>query len=200
MPAAKRTGGKSAGVVAGDTAAGRRAARQAQGPGVSTDTDRDRAYKQGQGAARRALDERRRGRPARGPAQVHADPELQDIYEQGHRQTVSDARRTAVRTKVGGAVAPAASSAKSVGENGAGFILGLIAFALFRNYLQGGWTGVNQWLAAKFVNKTTQPATPQKPLQYTNPKTGAKSADPPGAIIDPYKSFPGGVGGLGSFG
>jgi hypothetical protein len=39
-------------------------------------------------------------------------------------------------------------------STGAGFILGLIAWAVVRAYLTGGTAGVRQWMAAKFVNKT----------------------------------------------
>lgn len=178
MAAAKRTGGRAAKVTTNPTP---RQVRAATGPGTN-DSARDQAYRQGQAAARRALDERRRGRRTRGPAQVHADPELQGYYEQGHGDTVREARRESVRQTV----APAASSAKGLGDNGAGFVLGLVAYALLRNFLTGGWSGVNAWLAAKFVNKTSpaaaptvngvpkgaKPAGPQQPLGPLTPSGG----------------------------
>lgn len=41
----------------------------------------------------------------------------------------------------------------SVTDAGARFILGLIAWALVRSYLQGGVPAMKQWMAAKFLNR-----------------------------------------------
>lgn len=62
----------------------------------------------------------------------------------------------------------------NVAEEGAGFLLGLFAYALLVNFLRAGPAGVRAWLAAKFINKTSTPATaPTNPsmspttLRYT---------------------------------
>lgn len=182
MATPKRTGGAKPDVIAGDTPAGRRAAKRAQGPATGDD-DRQRAYRQGGAAAKRARDERGRGRRARGPAQVHDDPELQDIYEQGHHDSMREARRTTVTN----AIAGPAGSARSVGENGAGFVLGLIAFALFRNYLTGGWSGVGKWFSAKFTNNTSLSSAPATldPSSPDNAKSWAWIAAHPGKLPHP---------------
>lgn len=154
MAAAKSAGGKgrAAGKRVGrlSTASTTEKPTRRQVAAATGDDARATAYRQGQGAAKRALDERPRARPTRGPAQVHEDPELQGIYAQGHRDTVHNARRQAVSQRVG----PALGSAKGAGGNGAGFVLGLIGYALVRNFLTGGWAGDRAWLAAKFLNKT----------------------------------------------
>lgn len=43
--------------------------------------------------------------------------------------------------------------APAVVNDGAGFLLGLVLYALALNYLQGGTPQVKGWLGAKFVNK-----------------------------------------------
>lgn len=190
MATPKRAGGRQADVVAGDTAAGRRAAKRALGPQTGDD-ERDRAYNQGRGAAKRAIDERPRGRRARGPAQVHSDPELQGYYEQGHHDHVREARRDAVAQRVGPPATKAFGSAKSAGGNGAGFILGLVAYALVRNFLTGGWAGDRAWLAAKFLNKVESPVV-TKPTKPTKPSTGSKPTSPTGAgLVGPGTPFSG---------
>jgi hypothetical protein len=186
VAAAKRTGGRAPTV---QTNPNPRQVRAATGPSTG-DRDRDRAYRQGQGAAKRALDERRRGRRTRGPAQVHEDPELQSIYEQGHQDTVRDARRSAiahtVRDARRSAIAPAATTVKGAGSDGAGFVLGLIGFALLRNYLTGGWTGVTSWLAAKFINKTG-PSSPRgaPPVESTPPYLPPPGSKPHVPVVVP---------------
>lgn len=176
-----------------ETAPTRRQTARATG-----DDARARAYRQGRAAAGRALDERRRGRPTRGPAQVHDDPQLQGIYEQGHRDRVAQARRKAIADRA----APVVGKTRGTVDNGAGFVLGLLGFAMLRNYLQGGWSGVGAWLSAKFVNKTPAKASPNATHPYgrANPNQlkGQSPTNPGG--VNPYQGLPGGVGGLGSFG
>lgn len=46
------------------------------------------------------------------------------------------------------------SSSSGAAHDGAGVLLGFIAYALFLAYVKGGWTGVRAWLAAKFLNRT----------------------------------------------
>lgn len=62
---------------------------------------------------------------------------------------------------------PAASSSgggskTTVAEDGAGFLVGVLAYALVLNYLKYGWPGVTGWLSAKFLNKVTIGANAQQ--------------------------------------
>jgi len=40
-------------------------------------------------------------------------------------------------------------------NDGAGFVLGLLAWVLTMQYIRGGPDGVKAWLRAKFLNQTT---------------------------------------------
>lgn len=44
----------------------------------------------------------------------------------------------------------------AMAEKGGGILIGLFGYALTIQYLKGGWTGVEQWLRAKFLNDPTQ--------------------------------------------
>jgi hypothetical protein len=48
---------------------------------------------------------------------------------------------------------PRGGGSPSVADDGAGFLLGIFAWALTLAYLRGGPTGARNWLRAKFVNK-----------------------------------------------
>lgn len=52
-----------------------------------------------------------------------------------------------------------ASTGNGYAEEGAGVVLGVIAYALFLSYIQYGWPGVRGWFAAKFLNKPYNPST-----------------------------------------
>lgn len=52
------------------------------------------------------------------------------------------------------------ASSGSVTDAGSGWILGLIAYALFRSYVVYGPPGPKGWLAAKFINRPLVPAGP----------------------------------------
>ena len=66
---------------------------------------------------------------------------------------------------------PARSSSGGAAQEGAGFLLGLFAYALLLNYLRGGVPQVKGWLGAKFLNKPYRgasqapPAAPAQPAQ-----------------------------------
>lgn len=132
--------------------------------------DRQRAQHYSKGETEgAAAGKRAPGRRAR-PDQVSGDEELQGLYEQGYRQGHRQSRRQAGRQTVSRATAPAVKRATSWSHEGAGFLLGLVAFALGRSYLLGGPAGVKAWLKAKFLNEaspgpggTTTPATPTAP-------------------------------------
>jgi len=145
------------------------------------DTARAKAYRQGQAAARRAMDERPRGRRTRGPAQVHSDPELQDLYAQGHRDTVREARRRTVRERATtGVPGQVVTTTKAGASDGAGFVLGLIGYALVRNYLTGGWSGVGDWFKAKFLNETSAPTSSGPPPLTGTVQPPTSSGQSPG--------------------
>lgn len=67
----------------------------------------------------------------------------------------------------------------SVGQQGAGLLLGLFTYALVISYLDYGWPGVTGWLSAKFTNKVTVGAPKSTNsgqanlIPNANPGTGA---------------------------
>lgn len=90
-----------------------------------------------------------------------------EIYEQGRQ----DARaETPAPTSSGGGGGGGGSSSPGVVDDGAGFVLGLLSYALVLAYLRGGTEGVRAWLRAKFLNeasadlaKMPTPAPPSAP-------------------------------------
>ena len=114
------------------------------------------AYRQGQAAAQRRVQEtgRRRGHQ---PTQVHDDPELQHMYEGGFNTELGDQRRKA-RSERLGTIASGGSSGAA--HDGAGLVLGMVGYALFLAYLNSGWAGVKQWLSAKFLNNVPSANAP----------------------------------------
>src|SRR2546421_8321563 len=60
-----------------------------------------------------------------------------------------------------------------VASDGAGFVLGLIVYALGLNFIRGGWPAVAGWFGAKFINK---PYT--GPVSQVTPAPGGQSAAP----------------------
>lgn len=55
----------------------------------------------------------------------------------------------------------------------AGVFLGALAFFTLRAAVEGGWSGVRQWYAAKFLNKTTKSPNPVPTSARTAPATPA---------------------------
>lgn len=153
---------------------------------TKADKARNAAYRQGQAAAKRRVQEtgRTRGHQA---AQVHEDPEHQELYESGFGHELGDQRSQRRSERL----APVAQSAGGVAHDGAGVLLGMIGYALFLAYVKGGWPGVTGWLSAKFLNKTKAVAPP---AQFTpNPK----SAGPSNPTVNPFPVPQGPVGGVG---
>jgi hypothetical protein len=90
----------------------------------------------------------------------------------------SGAARPAARRGGGGATSGAARPAARRGggglvDDGAGFILGLVAYALLVNYLRGGVPAVRGWLAAKFINRPYMGASAGSPAQAAPPPAQA---------------------------
>ncbi|MFL6144534.1 MAG: hypothetical protein ACJ72N_22060 [Labedaea sp.] len=81
----------------------------------------------------------------------------------------------------------------SPAEEGAGVLLGLLAYALLLAYIRYGPDGVRGWLAAKFLNRPYGPALrdappppfPTKPSSPTPPSSAAAPSSSAGA---PYPS------------
>jgi hypothetical protein len=81
-------------------------------------------------------------------------------------------------------------------HDGSGVLLGLVVYALFLAYVKGGWAGVRQWLAAKFLNKTGPSSTSDNngfpPGTTYDPKSGIVT---PGDGGRPYRLVPDGPNG-----
>lgn len=98
------------------------------------------------------------------PAEFQTDDRLAGAYEDGAKAAKGQARQD--RTdKVRGDVG---AKAGSMANDGAGFVLGLIGYAILVNYLRAGVPGVRAWTAAKFLNRTSGAgkavaATPSQP-------------------------------------
>jgi hypothetical protein len=113
------------------------------------------------------------------------DQQSQAAYEAGVEEerarasgATSGAARPAARRGGGGATSGAARPAARRGggglvDDGAGFILGLVAYALLVNYLRGGVPAVRGWLAAKFINRPYMGASAGSPAQAAPPPAQA---------------------------
>lgn len=73
--------------------------------------------------------------------------------EEGFQEGMRHARSTTSTGGGGGVFGRAAAARPAVVDEGAGFVLGLVAYALLLNYLRGGIPAVRGWLAAKFINR-----------------------------------------------
>lgn len=82
------------------------------------------------------------------------------------RSGQSDAARGFSRSPAGSLAAPAQQVVGSSTEEGAGFILGLVVYALVLSVVDYGTKGPVMWLNAKFRNKVVTQASPtQNPSQ-----------------------------------
>lgn len=122
---------------------------------------------------------------------------LDDYYDQGYQDGTAERRPTTPAGDTsspadpegaeGGRPAPAPAATPApwfnpsvpkieADEQGASFLLGLVAYALVLNYLSAGWPGVKAWMSAKFLNKPSTP-TPGPGtavlIPAANPGTGA---------------------------
>jgi hypothetical protein len=147
------------------------------------DAAQQKAYRQGQGAAKRRVQETGRTR-GHTPARVHEDPQHQELYESGFADELGDQRRTkrAERT------APITKNVGGAAHDGAGVLLGMFAYALFLAYVKGGWPGVTGWLGAKFLNKTSAAPAPAHLTPANTPHPTSPFIVPQGPV--------GGIGGL----
>lgn len=132
------------------------------------DKARGAAYNKGRDAGTRSA------RRHKGAAFRRADvPEIYDpddeqhagehaSYHQGVADSLRDERRATVRQAAGNSI-----SFDGV-DDGAGFLLGLIGYALVLAYLRNGPAGVKGWMRAKFLNEPTA-ASKAKPRASTAP-------------------------------
>lgn len=144
--AGQQTRGRTSGRAISDgreLASDRRARRKAA-------SERDRPLEQAYNAGLRGED----------PAQFQVSDELYGYYQDGQRAAKAQARAERGEQLRGAAGARAGSAA----SDGAGFVLGLIAYAILANYLRGGVPAVRAWFAAKFLNKTGAGAARPSPV------------------------------------
>lgn len=147
---------------AAGSAAASAAAPKAASPGARTSTAPPGAPSGGrrprrtsaQARQHRAYELGRKGRPL--PDDLAADADAAGAYGDGANDAAQDgpAAPKAPAAAPAAPSAPAKSSSRVKPPSGGGFVLGILAYALVLNYLQGGPTQVRRWLAAKFVNRT----------------------------------------------
>jgi hypothetical protein len=112
------------------------------------DRARKRAYNEGERAGRQSRIHQRRPDP--GDTQAHGN--AGDVYEQGYaagRKAKGADRRSRAAQAVRGAVPSSAPAMDDV----TGFVLAVLAWAVFINYARGGTAGVDAWFKAKFFNE-----------------------------------------------
>jgi hypothetical protein len=117
------------------------------------DRARKRAYNEGERAGRKSRIHQRRPDPADLQEHGYADgSEHKELYEQGYgsgRKQANADRRSRVAGAVRGAVPSSAPSASDL----SGFVLAVLSWAVFVNYVRGGTAGVDAWFKAKFFNE-----------------------------------------------
>lgn len=77
--------------------------------------------------------------------------------------------------------------AVGIAADGAGFVLGLLAWALVLSYLRGGTPAVQGWLKAKFINEPYQPGKKAAGGTGVNPFVPSPT---PAAPTYPYPAAP----------
>lgn len=145
------------------TKGSRTAGKAATGDGRILESDRREmrhAARQRDEPLERAYNAGRRGDD---PAEFQTDDELWGYYQDGAKAARGERRQE----RTGAAIGKAGATA----NDGAGFLLGLIGYAIMAAYLRGGVGGVRAWFAAKFLNHTipTAAATPAKPATPSTP-------------------------------
>lgn len=87
---------------------------------------------------------------------LELDPDADDQTRQAHEAGQAERRRRrSDRIFEAGRNVPGIRGPAPISD-GAGFVLGLLVYALVLNFLQGGAPQARGWLAAKFINKPYQ--------------------------------------------
>lgn len=150
-----------------------------------------RAHREGRTNARQELAERpsrlffpSESRMGAARRRQYSDAELDELHEGGFEDELGDARRRAGKRAV-----DAAGDSKPVQavQETAGFLLGLLAWAIALAYLRQGPAGVKQWIYAKFLNQA-----PKKPAATPTPGTTTPRTTTPGTTTptSPANPFP----------
>jgi hypothetical protein len=84
---------------------------------------------------------------------VREAPGAREAYEAGRAENRSAGRSSAADTARSAAGSVAGVRGPGLVNDGAGFVLGLILYALVLNYVQGGPSQARGWIAAKFLNR-----------------------------------------------
>lgn len=143
------------------TARGGLTIRSNAGPMTAGDRKRLKAQARGRDEElAAAFDAGRKGGPR------PEDPELGRYFDDGAKQARTEGRRE--RLEQVGSSKPV-QRAGGIANDGAGFLLGLVAYALLANFLRGGAAGARAWLSAKFVNRVSDAATPIAPARPATP-------------------------------
>lgn len=181
---------KAARKKAAGGAAGARRRPRAQGPDTSSGKATASDVRQLKAQARlrdnadpykRAYEAGEAGEPI--PEDLAGDPDLEAVHASG----AEDARRQSA-----GSSASTPSTARGSGSgrgpgrgtrlanDGAGFLLGLVGYALLHNYLRGGVPQAKAWLSAKFLNRvaTSDIAPPVAPATPARPSTPRRPTPP----------------------
>lgn len=85
--------------------------------------------------------------------EIQDSPGGREAYEAGLEERRGQSRSRAVSGTRDAASKVAGVKGPGWVNDGAGFVLGLVLFALVRNYLEGGPDQAKGWIAAKFINK-----------------------------------------------
>lgn len=161
--------------MAGQQTKGSRTAGNALGDGKELPTDRRARQQAGRRRDAPLEDAYNAGLRGDDPAPFRTSDELYGYYQDGQRAGRQQSRQSRV-DQLRGDVGTRAGSAAS---DGAGFVLGLIGYALLANYLRGGTPQVRAWFAAKFLNRTSSTgARVAKPSSPT-PNTALPSSPTP---------------------
>lgn len=103
------------------------------------------------------------GRRGDDPAEYQTSDQLWATYQDGQQAAKAEqrqGRRDSRREHLGGQLAAGGAKASSVANDGAGVLLGFVAYALLVNWLRHGPAGTKGWLAAKFLNRPAALAKP----------------------------------------
>lgn len=126
------------------------------------------------------------------------EPHLEELYNAGYDEHGQASKRSpdVAADAAGTRPAPAATPATpapsggsiEIADQGASFLLGVLAYALVLSYLRYGWPGVTGWLSAKFLNRVTLGGVPTTGVPGT----------PPGSLNLPPTKTPNPNPGVGS--